>query len=241
MQDLPYSEWGYCEYLCVIAGLAVAPNPRAVGAFRDALAARLSGRAIFPVNRARNGLRIALLAFREIRPDASEVIIPAYICPSVVEAVQACGLRVAPVDIGPDLNLDLVSLEQTITPATLAVIAVHMYGCPAQVASIEALCRERNIFLIDDAAQVLGVSAEGRPLGTFGDVGIVSFSQSKTIVAGARNAGGILAINKRELEPAIESAWRDLPPARNYRADIAQFLWDYKWGRWTNGLTRLVR
>jgi dTDP-4-amino-4,6-dideoxygalactose transaminase len=159
--------------------------------------------------------------------------VPAYICPSVTQEIIACGLQCVSVDIGSDLNIDVACVEEALSSSTLAVIAAHMYGAPAAVADLEDLCRRKHVFLIDDAAQVLGVEIDGRPPGTFGDVGMISFSQSKTIVAGSCNAGGLLVINNPELQPPLRKAWQALPEAKNYWPDICRFFLQEKWNRWT--------
>jgi dTDP-4-amino-4,6-dideoxygalactose transaminase len=161
------------------------------------------------------------------------VIVPSYICPGVIEAVEAAGLRPVPCDIGPDFNIDPEALEDLFSARTLAVIAAHMYGCPARIREIEAICRQRGVFLVDDSAQVTGVSVCGQPLGTFGDIGVVSFSQSKTIVAGCHNAGGLLIVNNSQLEPPIIEAYAALPEARGCITDFVTFFWNYILAEWT--------
>jgi dTDP-4-amino-4,6-dideoxygalactose transaminase len=92
---------------------------------------------------------------------------------------------------------------------------------------METICRRRGVFLVDDAAQVAGISVDGQPLGTFGDVGLISFSQSKTIVAGSHNAGGLLIVNNGELESQLAAAHAALPEPRGSSGDVATFLWNY--------------
>jgi dTDP-4-amino-4,6-dideoxygalactose transaminase len=241
MVNLPYSEWSRREYAKILSGLVLPPGRHTVTTIAYIVAGLQAGRPVFPLNRARTGLRLALALFREIRPDADEIVLPAYICPSVVQTVEALGLRAVPADIGPDLNLTLPGLERAMTPRTLAVVAAHMYGCPAPITSIEIFCRAHGVCLIDDAAQVLGVSVDGRPLGSFGDAGVLSFSQSKTVVAGGNNAGGILTLSNIALERAAEEAWRALPEESSYRRDILHFLWHFKAGRFPRWLKRRTR
>ena len=116
-----------------------------------------------------------------------------------------------------------------IRPSTLAVIAAHMYGCPARITEIEAICQQANVFLLDDAAQVVGVRADGRLLGTFGDAGVISFAQSKTIVTGIRGSGGVLLVNKSALDAAAKLAWQALPVASGRLGDLLGFLWNCVW------------
>ena len=233
MQRISYSEWGHREYRSALAGIAQLPKAQARSAMSGMFQATLSGRPLLAVNRASAGLCLALQVFRRVRPGRKEVIVPAYICPIVVRAIEQCGLQTVPVDIGPELNLLPEAVERAISRSTLGVVVAHMYGCPAPIQELEALCRESDVLVIDDAAQALGVEVEGRPLGTFGDVGMVSFGQSKPVVAGSHNAGGLLVINNPEFESMLQAAWQALPEPQNCRADIFRFIWNYQWDRWT--------
>lgn len=186
-----------------------------------------------PLNYGHTALRIALEAFRQRRPERSEVIVPAYICPSVVETVRAAGLTPVAADVGTDLNLAPQAAAAALGSATLALVVPHMFGCPADIERFEHLCREADVFMIDDAAQVVGERVGGRLLGTFGDAGIVSFAQSKAVVTGVRGSGGVLLVNKPEWLDAMVGACADLPPARGRLAALLHFLWNYQWAPYT--------
>jgi dTDP-4-amino-4,6-dideoxygalactose transaminase len=232
MISLPYFEWSHHEYWRVVSGMRLTVKRDGVSLIRGAFGDFFLNRPIFPLNRGRSALTLALRIFRQARPGADEVIVPAYVCPSVVAAVAETGLRVVPVDIDSNLNLSAEAAQKSISGKTLAVIAVHMYGCPAPIREIDAVCRERGVFLIDDSAQVVGVSIGGQPLGTFGDIGIVSFSQSKSIVTGDHNAGGLLVVNNRDLEKDVANSYRALPDARRCWLDLTMFIGKYQMSRW---------
>ena len=76
-----------------------------------------------------------------------------------------------------------------------AVLAVHLYGMPAQIDRIEAICKQYDIFLIEDAAEALGSSYKGRKCGTFGDMSILSFNGNKIITT---SGGGALVCRTQE-------------------------------------------
>jgi dTDP-4-amino-4,6-dideoxygalactose transaminase len=232
MISLPYFEWSYNEYWRLVSGMGLPAKQSPLSVIRDRFGDILLNRAIFPVNRGRGALTLALRIFRQARPEADEVIAPAYVCPSVVDAVVETGLRVVPVDIDSNLNLSAGAVEKSISGKTLAVIAVHMYGCPAPIREIDAVCRQHGVFLIDDSAQVVGVAIGGQPLGTFGDIGIVSFSQSKSIVTGDHNAGGLLVVNNRDLEKDVAASYRALPEARRCWLDLTMFIGKYQVNHW---------
>ncbi len=77
-----------------------------------------------------------------------------------------------------------------------ACIAVHLYGMPAQIDRIQALCQQHGIVLIEDAAEALGSTFQGKALGTWGDFGILSFNGNKIITT---SGGGALVCQQPEL------------------------------------------
>ena len=144
------------------------------------------------LNSARAGLKNALNECRKRHPERKTVVVPAYICNSVPQAITSIGLNVIMAPVNAQLNLCQKALIPFLDENCLAVVMPHMYGVPAAVHTIRQLTREAGIFLIDDAAQVAGVRVGGQLLGTFGDYGMLSFAQAKSIVCGVRGAGGVL-------------------------------------------------
>lgn len=232
---LRYADWSWREYAAAAA--CIARGRIASGPHLDRLAQQLNAlyapSTAYAVNFGHTALRIALDVFQARRPGRRSVIVPAYICPSVVDTVRAAGLAPQAVDIGRDLNIDAAAVRAALGPDTLAVVVPHMFGSPAAVEECERLCRESGVFMIDDAAQVVGERCRGRLLGTFGDVGIVSFAQSKAVVTGIRGSGGVLLVNNPELDAAIGAACRALPPARGRLGALLDFLWNYQWAKLT--------
>jgi dTDP-4-amino-4,6-dideoxygalactose transaminase len=231
-----YAEWGAAEYRaalgCLLRGRASIGD--AAAELTSRLEALYPGSTVMLVNRGRFALRLALQAFSRLRPGKTEVVYPAYICASVIDAIVGAELVPVPADIGPDLNMGVAQAERAIGPRTLAVIAVHLYGSPAPIAELEQLTRSRGIFLVDDAAAVAGVAADnGRMLGGCGDAGVLSFTGSKSIVAGGFNAGGVLLVNDPDLAPAMRRQWEQLPGARYSLADFLRFLRDQQFEPYT--------
>ena len=236
MDRLTYAEWGGGEYRDFLRVFSDESALRSVAMLEDRLAALYAPSRIFLVNRGRFGLEIALRVFAGLRPAAREVLYPGYICDSVIAAIKRCGLIPRPIDVTVDLNIDPSLVKAALSEQTLAVIAAHMYACPAEVDSLEKICRDRGVFLLDDAAQAGGVRAGKRLLGTYGDAGVLSFSQSKTLVAGGINAGGALVINNPALIDRVEMLWRELPPGHYSWSDRWQFLRDSIWEPYLGGL-----
>lgn len=233
MQDysISYADWSSQEYRIILGRLLALKFTRGADISRlEAEFSRLyAPSTAFGLNFGRHALAIALDIFRQREPARDEVIIPSYICPSVVDAVRKCGLIPVPADVGTDLNLTADSAAAVMGTRTLAVIAPHMYACPAPIASIEALCRKHGVFLIDDAAQVVGVQSDGRMLGTYGDVGIISFAQSKTVITGIKGSGAVLLANSSGILDQIGEAYRNLPPASKRLGPLLDFVWNYLW------------
>lgn len=229
---IAYADWSIREYgaiaRCILSG-----RVHHDGVSSKLLAQRLGSMYapsdVFLLNYAHHGIEMALQGFARLHPSRREVILPAYICPSVPRAVLACGLRVRWVDVQDDLNLSASCVAQALRPDTLAVIVPHMFGCPAPVAEIEDLCRKSGVAMIDDAAQVAGIRINNRLLGTFGDVGVISFAQSKTIVTGVRGSGAALLVNRQEHLPGLREQVAQLPTSSGRVFAFLDFLLNYQW------------
>lgn len=232
---LSYADWSGAEYRSVARSL-LGGGVRA-GAAIDMLTQRLQehyapARAL-ALNYAHTGLALALRAFQRRQPQRKVVLVPAYICPSVVSTISACGLQAQPLAVGDDLNLDMTALPAALAQQPLALVAPHMFACPLPIERIETLCRAAGVFLVDDAAQVAGVRHQGRLLGSFGDVGLLSFAQSKTIVTGIRGSGGVLLVNAPALQEELAAACAALPPSPGRLAALLEFCWSYLWAAHT--------
>jgi len=83
-------------------------------------------------------------------------------------------------------NITAESIRAVLTPATKAIIAVHLAGWPCEMDEIMALAREHGLKVIEDCAQAHGATYKGHPVGSIGDIGAFSFCQDKIIAAGGR-------------------------------------------------------
>jgi 8-amino-3,8-dideoxy-alpha-D-manno-octulosonate transaminase len=135
-------------------------------------------------------LRVALAALGVGRGD--EVIIPAFTFVATAEAVIQSGATLVVVDIDESLNIDPEALAAAITPATRAIIAVHMLGAAADMDAIAATAQRHGLLIIEDAAQAVGGRWRGRYLGTLGAAGCFSFDAGKVIITGE---GGMVVTN----------------------------------------------
>ena len=106
------------------------------------------------------------------------------------------------VDIRPDtLNLNERLVESAITTKTRAIVAVHYAGVACEMSFLKNLCEERNLLLIEDAAQALGSEYKGKRLGSFGDLSTLSFHETKNVISGE---GGALLINNENFKQRAE-------------------------------------
>lgn len=125
-----------------------------------------------------------------------QVIIPSFTFPSTANAVLSVGAVPVFTDIEDrTLNIDINNIENKITEKTKAVILVHYGGISCDIDKIINLADKYNLVMIEDAAQALGGKYKGRYLGTIGDLGCLSFHQTKNFMCGE---GGALLINKND-------------------------------------------
>ena len=148
-------------------------------------------------------LRVALAALG-IGP-GDEVVTQSFTFVATVEAIIEAGATPVCAEIDETLNLDPLDLERRITKHTRAVIAVHMLGTPARLRELQIICRKYGIALIEDTAWGCGGSLDGRPLGTWGEVGTYSFDFAKTMTTGE---GGMILF-KEAAHFHRASAWHD--------------------------------
>jgi len=188
--------WGWPEFASTVKAFAtgaLAKGPSAdlfAAAVRDYLGMKFA----LPVNRGRTAIEIALRAMG-IGP-GDDVLLPSFLCHSVLDAVLNTGARPRFADIGEDFNVTAASINASLSPETKCVIVTHLFGAPAAVDEIEALLASKGVALMDDAAQALGARRRDRPVGSFGACGIVSCGPGKPL-AGA--AGGLLVTNDERL------------------------------------------
>lgn len=142
-----------------------------------------------------HALELALLALG-IGP-GDEVVCPSFTFVSTANAILRAGARPVFADIESDsLGLDPVDVERRLTPRAAALLPVHYAGIAPDMEALARLAEERGLKVVEDAAQGLGASFRGRPLGTLGDAGCFSFHETKNITSGE---GGALAIRSPEV------------------------------------------
>jgi aminotransferase len=127
----------------------------------------------------------------------TDVVLPTVSFVGAGNAVAARGGRPVFCDVDPrTLNPTADDVAAALTARTRAVVVLHYGGRPGDVAEIAALCRDRGLLLIEDAACAVGSAVDGVPCGTIGDIGVWSFDAQKIVVAGD---GGMLTAHDPEL------------------------------------------
>lgn len=146
-------------------------------------------------------LHLATLALG-LGPD-DEVIVPAFTWVTSAHCAEYVGARVRFADVDPaTFNLDPEALAAAITPATRAVVAVHLFGLSADMDPILELAKARNIAVIEDAACAIGTTYKGRSVGVLGDVGCFSLHPRKVVTTGE---GGMVTTAREDIADAVKS------------------------------------
>ena len=114
-----------------------------------------------------------------------EVIVPGMTWQATAAACIDVNAIPVLVDVEPDTwCLDIAKAEAAITRKTKAIIVVHLYGCMADMTRLMALCKKRNLYLIEDCAHQHGSFWKGKGVGSMGDIGSFSFQESKVLSSG---------------------------------------------------------
>jgi dTDP-4-amino-4,6-dideoxygalactose transaminase len=159
-----------------------------------------------------SALHLALLA-AGIGPGDEVITTPATFV-ATVAAIQYAGATPRLVDIDPvSWTLDPEQLAQAITPATKAIVPVHLHGRLADMEAISAIARDHGLLVIEDACQAHGAEEAGRRAGSFGDLGCFSFYPGKNL--GACGEGGAVVTNRPDLAERVRQL-RDWGQTRKY-------------------------
>ncbi|HUP59849.1 MAG TPA: DegT/DnrJ/EryC1/StrS family aminotransferase [Thermoanaerobaculia bacterium] len=131
-----------------------------------------------------------------------EVIVPAHTFIASWLGVSYSGARPVPVDVDPlTFNIDPALVEEAITPATRAILAVHLYGQTADMDALAVIARKHGLLLFEDAAQAHGARCRGRKAGGFGDGAAWSFYPGKNL--GALGDAGAVTTNDAQLATRV--------------------------------------
>ena len=157
----------------------------------------------------------------------SEVIIPSFSIIATALCVIKCGLKPILVDCSLSTwNMDPEKVLKKISKKTSAIIITHIYGLPVDLQKIMNVAKKKNIKIIEDAAEVIGLKYKNRMCGSFGDVSTFSFYANKHITTGE---GGMIVTNKKDIYEKCKSL-RNLSFSKSYfdRYNHDDIGWNYR-------------
>lgn len=156
-----------------------------------------------------------------------EVILPSFTFPSTANAFVLCGAKLVFVDIRPDtMNIDEKKIECAITDKTRAICVVHYTGVSCEMNTVIDIAHQHKLMVIEDVAQAIMVEYNGKPFGTIGDFGCLSFHEKKNFSMGE---GGAIVINDPQyIESAEILREKGTNRAKFFRGEIDKYNWvDY--------------
>lgn len=207
---------------CIRSGWISSEGP-AVKEFEQKFAAKIGRRFGIAVSNGTAALEMAVRALN-LGP-GDEVILPTFTIISCAAAVVKEGA--VPVVVDADAktwNMDVSRLEECITPATRAIMPVHIYGLPVDMYPVVELARKYKLKIIEDAAEAHGQTYKGKACGTFGDLSIFSFYPNKLITTGE---GGMILTDDENLAERCRSL-RNLCFQPQRRFVHEELGWNYR-------------
>ncbi len=197
---------------------AMIKDGKAIERFRDEFAGYLGVKNVYLLNSGKAAFALILEAFKKLLPGRTEVVVPAYTCFSVPSVIVRAGLKVVPCEIDPDtLDFEPQSLARTVNDRTLCVVPTHMFGMPADTSRAVEAASRYGAFVVEDAAQSLGVRADGRILGTTGDAAFFSFGRGKNITCGT---GGMVATGSGKLASVLDDLFNSVEATETKEAFV---------------------
>jgi len=151
-----------------------------------------------------------------------EVIVPSLTYIASVNTIVQTGASVVYCESEAETwNIDVEDVRSRITRRTKAVMVVHLYGLSCDMEAISALCKEHNLYLIEDCAEAFGSRFKDKHVGTFGDVATFSFFGNKTITTG--EGGMVICRDKEVYERACHLKSQGVSKSREYWHDVLAY------------------
>lgn len=189
--------------LDVLSGGTLSRGPRLLR-FEKAFADRMGSRHAVAVNSGTSGLHLAVKA-AEIGP-GDEVITTPFSFVASANCILYEGGTPVFVDVQPaTFNLDPTAVGRAVSSRTRAILPVHVFGRPCDLAPILRLAQQKHLTVIEDACEAIGATYQGRPVGTFGHTGVFAFYPNKQITTGE---GGMIVTGDQRVA-ALCRSWRN--------------------------------
>ena len=156
--------------------------------------------------------------------EGDEVIMPSFTFVSTANAFVLRGAKIAFVDIRPDtMNINEKLIEKAISKKTKAIVAVHYGGVACEMDEIMRIAKKHKFLVIEDAAQAILSKYKGKFLGTIGDIGCISFHETKNITCGE---GGVLILNRKSLiERGEIIREKGTDRSKFFRGEVDKYTW----------------
>jgi dTDP-4-amino-4,6-dideoxygalactose transaminase len=186
------------------------------------LSQQLSGAKTLLTTSCTHALEMMAVLF-DLQP-GDEVVLPSFTFSSTANAPALRGVSIRFADIDPRTwSMELPQLEEAIGPRTKAVFIVEYGGVSRDIVRMVEACRSRGIRVAEDAAHALFASFDGRPFGTFADVGALSFHASKNITCG--EGGALITRDEKLLERAHILREKGTDRAKFLRGEVDRYTW----------------
>ncbi|MEI6729986.1 MAG: DegT/DnrJ/EryC1/StrS aminotransferase family protein [Pseudomonadota bacterium] len=193
------SEETYADVEAVLRSGWLTTGPK-VAQFEQDLSAYFSGRGVRCLSSATAGLQLALLAIG--LKEGDEVITTPLTFVATLNTIVQAGGRPVLVDIDRKTrNMDLALLEKAITPKTRAIVPVHFAGLPVDLDEVYRIAEKYKLRVIEDTAHTIGAEYKGKKIGSFGDIGVMSFHPNKNMTTGE---GGAVVTDDPDVLKQIE-------------------------------------
>ena len=159
----------------------------------------------------------------EVGP-GDEVIMPSFTFSSTANAFALRGATVVFVDVHPEtMNMDVDCVRDALTEHTRVIVPVHYAGVCCDMDAINALAKEHNLLVVEDAAQAVDSRWKGKPAGALGDMGCYSFHETKNFSMG--EGGAVLLNDKRFVERAEIVREKGTDRSRFFRGQVDKYTW----------------
>jgi dTDP-4-amino-4,6-dideoxygalactose transaminase len=147
------------------------------------------------------------MLYEALAPVGGRVLLPALTCPSLLATTYLTSRKPIIIDVDRNFNIDPVALEREICPGDL-VVAIHLFGIPCEIDKLQSICDSHDATLIEDAAQAIGGTINGKPIGTYGAASVLSFAGGKILPT---CGGGAILTDNPDLYNKLKSAQEKLP------------------------------
>jgi dTDP-4-amino-4,6-dideoxygalactose transaminase len=202
----------------VLASGMVAQGPEVAAFEREFADELVEGRTSVAVSSGTAGLQLGLLA-AGVGP-GDEVIVPSFTFAATANSVALTGATPVFCDIDPvTYCLDPADVERAITPRTVGIMPVHLYGHPADMDALGAVAARHSVKLFEDAAQAHGAALDGRKVGTFGEFAMFSLYPTKNMTSGE---GGMVSCATPEIVRAVQLL-RNQGMEKRYENEVVGF------------------